>query len=43
MANHMDAVKTPINMNDKILGKFKKMTTSRYGSTRKLSAAIEEP
>ena len=42
MANHMDAVKTTINVDDETLREFKKMTTSRYGSERKLSAAITE-
>lgn len=42
MANHMDAVKTTINVDDETLREFKKMTTSRYGTSRKLSAAIEE-
>ena len=42
MANHMDAVKTTINVDDETLREFKRITTSRYGSTRKLSAAIEE-
>ena len=42
MANHMDAVKTTINVDDETLREFKKMTTSRYGSARKLSAAIED-
>ena len=38
----MDAVKTTINVDDETLREFKKMATSRYGSSRKLSAAIEE-
>jgi len=42
MVNHMDAVKTTINVDDEILREFKKMTSTRYGSVRKLSAAIEE-
>jgi len=42
MANHMDAVKTTINVDEETMREFKKMTTSRYGSARKLSAAIEE-
>jgi hypothetical protein len=42
MANHMDAVKTTINVDNKTLREFKKMTTSRYGSARKLSAAIAD-
>jgi metal-responsive CopG/Arc/MetJ family transcriptional regulator len=42
MANHMDAVKTTINVDEETMREFKKMTTSKYGSTRKLSAAIED-
>ena len=42
MANHMDAVKTTINVDEETMREFKKMTTSKYGSARKLSAAIEE-
>jgi len=38
----MGAVKTTINIDEETLREFKKMTTSKYGSARRLSAAIEE-
>ena len=42
MANRMDSVKTTINVDDETLREFKKMVTSKYGSARRLSAAVEE-
>ncbi len=42
MVNHMDAVKTTINVDEETLREFKKMASARYGGERKLSAAIEE-
>jgi hypothetical protein len=42
MVNHMGTVKTTINVDDETMREFKKMTSSKYGSVRKLSASIEE-
>ena len=42
MANHMDTVKTTINVDDETLREFKRMVTSKYGSARRLSIAVEE-
>jgi hypothetical protein len=42
MAKHMDTVKTTISVDNETLREFKKITSQRYGTTRKLSAAIEE-
>ena len=35
-------VKTTVNIDEETLREFRKLVASRYGSTRKLSAAIEE-
>ena len=42
MAKHMDTVKTTINVDNETLQEFKKIISSRYGTSRKLSTAIEE-
>jgi len=35
-------IKTTVNIDEETLREFRKVVASRYGSTRKLSAAIEE-
>jgi len=42
MANRMDTVKTTINVGSETLREFKRMVTSKYGSARRLSIAVEE-
>ena len=43
MVNHpLGNVKTTINVDEDTLMEFKKLVTNRYGSTRKLSLAIDE-
>ena len=38
----MNKIKTTINIDEETWKEFKKMVSSRYGSTRKLSYAVEE-
>ena len=38
----MGRIKTTINVDEDTLKEFKKLVTNRYGSTRKLSLAIED-
>lgn len=40
--NHMKTVKTTINIDEETWNEFKKTVSSRYGSIRKLSSAVEE-
>ena len=42
MVKPMKTVKTTINIDEERLNAFKKTISSRYGSVRKLSSAVEE-
>ena len=39
---YMCSVKTTVNVDEETMREFKKMTSSRYGGSRKLSQALEE-
>jgi len=42
MANHMNKLKTTIVVDEKVWNEFKKTISSKYGSQRNLSLAVEE-
>jgi len=42
MVNRMNTIKTTINIDEEAWNEFKKTVSSRYGSIRKLSYAVEE-